>query len=463
MKKHLLTLPLKSESDVVLARRRARQLALILGFNSQDRTRISTAVSEIVRNAYQHALGGQVEFSVFDSIEPYTFSVVVSDQGPGIKNVESMLDESSDGKGLRGAKRLMDALNVTTVRGEGTTVRLDKILSMRTSPFSENEIKELTVSLNKVLSSNPIEEVHQQNQELIVTLEQLSQNQAQLDELNRELKQKNEDLMQLNAEVQELNSSLEEKVAARTNELAGARDVAVLANELKSQFIANVSHEIRTPMTGILGLSELLMSETEGEIKETATHIYSSSLVLMNLVNDLLDMSKLEAGKMDIVRQNFKIDDLFNGVVKNFSVSASSKNLRCEYVIDERLPETIWGASDRIGQVLQNLTQNAIKFSDEGTVRLSAEQISRSGASMEVKFAVQDDGPGISTEDQKKLFKLFVQLDGSLSRRHSGTGLGLSLSKNLVDLMNGSIGVDSEPGKGSKFWFIVPLTEEHAS
>lgn len=461
--KTLLSLPLKSESDVILARRRARQLALILGFNSQDRTRISTAVSEIVRNAYQHALGGQVDFVIADNEEPFKFSIFVIDQGPGIKEADLNFDESADGNGLLGAKRLMDGLAVTTTRGEGTTIRLDKFLTMRTSPFSEIEIKELTVSLNKVLSSNPIEEVHQQNQELLITLEQLSQKQAQLDELNRELKQKNDDLTKLNQEVQVLNASLEDKVEARTAELESARDIAVLANELKSQFIANVSHEIRTPMTGILGLSELLMRESEGEAHETASHIYSSSISLMTLVNDLLDMSKLEAGKMNILKDNFNVEKLIGDTINNFSVSASSKNLKCSYAIDEHLPATIYGASDRIRQVLQNLVQNAIKFSDVGTIRVTADLLSRENESIKVKFGVHDEGPGISSEDQKKLFRLFVQLDGSMTRKHSGTGLGLSLCKNLVDLMNGEIGIDSSPGRGSTFWFVLPLEEEHAA
>ncbi len=455
--KILLSLLLKNESDVMLVRRRARQIAHLLGFNSHDQTRVSTAVSEIVRNALVHAKDGRVDFCISDAIVPIRFVIDVSDKGPGIQKDSD--PDSPEQIGLKSAKQLVDKMDIIT-SGDGTTVRLEKNLTLRTLPFSPQEIDQIANSLTKLVAANPLDELHQQNQELLVALDLLSKSRTMLDDLNVELKQKNDDLTAVYAEMQRLNAQLEEKVKVRTAELEFARDEAIVANALKSQFVANISHEIRTPMSGILGLTELLVQETEGEQRETANYILNSATALMVLVNDLLDLSKLESGKLDIITEPFNVEVLVQEVTTAFNVMASQKHLTLTHNVEKNLPQTVLGAVNRVRQVLQNLVQNAIKFTERGGVDVNVKVLRRDDRLTYLKFTVRDTGPGISEIDQKKLFQLFVQVDGTTTRRHGGTGLGLALSKKLVEMMSGSIGVDSEVGAGSSFWFIIPVQEK---
>ena len=210
-------------------------------------------------------------------------------------------------------------------------------------------------------------------------------------------------------------------------------------------------------MGGILGMSELLTFETEGDAKTTAEIVFSSASRLMVLVNDLLDMSKLEAKRFEITHETFLLNEPVDEVYSSINILAKNKGLELEFAIEPELRREVTGDPYRMRQVLQNLVQNAIKFTESGKVSVTVTKQAITEDTVTVLFTIADTGCGISVENQKKLFKMFVQVDGTNTRKHGGTGLGLFLSKQLVELMGGEIGVYSEKGRGSAFFFTIPF------
>ncbi|MFN8549859.1 MAG: CHASE3 domain-containing protein [Candidatus Obscuribacterales bacterium] len=238
-----------------------------------------------------------------------------------------------------------------------------------------------------------------------------------------------------------------------------ARDQAIQSNLLKSQFVANVSHEIRTPLSGMLGVCELLAAaDTVSDTRELSSLILGSGRKLMTLINDLLDFSKMESGKFTLLEEDFSIELLLHDVANVMRTLADSRNIQLNVVCDSAVHGSFIGDSYRIRQVLLNLVNNGIKFTNKGEVTVSAGLADQSEDRAQVRFEVKDTGIGISPEQMAQLFEPYIQMDGSLTERnYGGTGLGLSISKKLAELMNGSIGCESEKGQGSTFWFAVPL------
>ena len=255
----------------------------------------------------------------------------------------------------------------------------------------------------------------------------------------------------------ELVSQLRDVTERRVfeDELLSARDAAEAAAKAKSEFLANMSHELRTPLTSIIGFSSLL-AEMEG-LSEGASHyvqrIATGGQSLLAVVNDILDFSKLEAGQVELDPHPFDPAGFIEDTVELLTTQAENKGLTLGLIIDDTVPACIEADAARLRQVLLNLVGNAIKFTSEGRVSVSVTHLV--GATPRLKVQVADTGPGIPAERRDRLFQRFSQVDGSVSRNHGGTGLGLAICKNLVKLMGGEIGVDSEDGKGSVFWFTI--------
>lgn len=243
---------------------------------------------------------------------------------------------------------------------------------------------------------------------------------------------------------------------AASEELIKAKEIAEKSLEVKEIFLANMSHEIRTPMNGMIALIDLLNdTKLDDEQKEYVSTIKKSSGILLNILNDILDLSKLEAGKMELRLMPVSVQGVLDKLISLFLQKAVSKGITLKSSMDAGVPVNILGDETRLLQVLSNLTSNAIKFTDHGDVHIQVELEKTLGTDIYLKFVVADSGVGVSPEDQEKLFKNFNQVDSSITKSHSGTGLGLSISKALCEVMGGEIGVKSEIGEGSSFWFTI--------
>jgi signal transduction histidine kinase/DNA-binding NarL/FixJ family response regulator len=233
---------------------------------------------------------------------------------------------------------------------------------------------------------------------------------------------------------------------------------ALEAARLKSEFLANMSHEIRTPMNGVLGMIELL-SRTGLDEKQRRYlgTLQTSAGGLMSVLNDILDFSKIEAGKMELREENCRVRVLVDEVTELFAARAELRGVHIEAIVEADVPSQVEADTERVRQVLSNLVGNAVKFTESGTITVRAAVEEYKGQLLQLRFEVKDSGIGIEPALQGKLFEAFSQVDGSLTRKHGGTGLGLAICKQLVALMKGRIGVTSELGKGSTFWFVLPL------
>jgi len=251
-------------------------------------------------------------------------------------------------------------------------------------------------------------------------------------------------------------------VSERTHELRGARDQAMEASRQKSQFLANMSHEIRTPMNGVLGAADLLArTELEEEQRDLVAILSRSGRSLLAIINNILDISKIEAGRLETQDAPFTLLDPFTGVVEMLSTQAEAKGLRLTLVTSPDLPQMVIGDAVRLGQVVTNLVGNAVKFTDEGSIVVDVkrdESTPPPSNQVVVRCDVTDSGIGISKRDAEHLFKEFTQVDASNTRRFGGTGLGLAISDRLVKLMGGEIGCRPNPSGGTTFWFTLPLT-----
>jgi signal transduction histidine kinase/DNA-binding response OmpR family regulator len=437
----ILQIALQSERDVVHARQRAREVGAELGLDNQDQIRLATATSEIARNAFRYAKGGRVTFSII--LEPeQLLEVEVADKGAGISNLDEIFEgryrsQTGLGMGIIGTKRLMDDFDIHT-SPDGTTVRMLKHLPLFRSKWTERSVRDLKHRLEERVPRSPFEEVEQQNQELLKTLQELRTRHEELELLNRELEDTNRGVVALYAELDE------------------RADYLRRASELKSKFLSNVSHEFRTPLNSIISLSRMLMDRLDGDLTaeqmKQIRYIESSARDLQDLVNDLLDTAKVEAGKVRMRPKKFEVHDLFSalkGMLKPLLADNTSVNLVFEEPEDLPSMRTDEG---KVSQILRNLISNAIKFTPDGTVKVSVLMLNE----QQVEFRVADTGIGIAPEHHETIFTEFGQVEHPLQERYRGTGLGLPLCRNLAKLLGGSIRLESQVGKGSTFFVRLP-------
>jgi two-component system sensor histidine kinase/response regulator len=276
-----------------------------------------------------------------------------------------------------------------------------------------------------------------------------------LDDLERIVQERTLELKAANNDLKSANLLL----IASTEKAQRMADAALAASDAKSGFLANMSHEIRTPMNGVIGMIDsLLGTELTDEQRESAKTIQSSAYALLLILNDILDFSKIEAGKMTFEKIEFDLREVIKNTIDLMATVALGKGLKLSYGIREGTATDLVGDPTRLRQVLLNLLNNAIKFSEEGEVFLEIVQISETDEEVELSFFVHDTGIGISEEDQRKLFKTFTQADTSTTRKYGGTGLGLAICRKLVELMGGTIEATSNLGTGSSFSFTLQFT-----
>jgi signal transduction histidine kinase/DNA-binding response OmpR family regulator len=252
-----------------------------------------------------------------------------------------------------------------------------------------------------------------------------------------------------NRELHEYQRDLEHKVEERTEKLEKA-------NKAKSEFLANMSHEIRTPMNGVLGMTELLLgTPLAKKQRQYARTIQNSAMALLGIINDILDYSKIEAGKLELESIRFSLETLLDDLTSIFAIKANDKQLELITRLQPETPTSLMGDPTRLRQILMNLMGNAFKFTEHGAVTLEITLLQQDRDGLFVRFGVSDTGIGLTPDQQARLFKSFSQADSSTTRKYGGTGLGLAISKQLAEMMGGEIGVDSVPGKGATFWFTA--------
>src|SRR3978361_2034358 len=431
----LLSVGLNQPEDIVAARYRARHIAALVGLDEASQARMVASVSEIARNAIAYAGGGRVAFAITRG-QPMTLCVRVSDNGPGFADLDAVLDGRTAGEGILSARRLMDDFAIE-IGKTGTTVTLSRRLA-NGAVFSAADIARIVGALGCGPAPSPVAELQTQTTELIATLSELRTRQEELERLNVELEDTNRGVVALYAELDERAEQLRQ------------------ASELKSRFLSNMSHEFRTPLNSVLALSRLLLDRAAGpltaEQERQVTYIRGSAETLTELVNDLLDLAKVEAGKLEIRPQYFTITELFGalrGVMKPLQ-----QNDAVELIFEEPINcPALFTDEAKVAQILRNLISNSLKFTERGEVRGSGVF---DPETRQCSLEVTDTGIGIAPEDHDLVFQESSQVANMLQFRAKGTGLGLPLSRRLAELLGGSLSLRSTPGTGSTFTLCIP-------
>ncbi len=417
----------RRESDIVRVRDRVRLAARELGFDNVTQIKLTTAISELTRNIYEYAGMGSITVSLIERVGRKGIEIVCEDQGPGIKDLDKIMagefkSRTGLGKGLTGSRRLMDEFYIASAPGRGTRIQAIKWFAP-----DQRQLKDLEQIRKEFFSaseSGMVEELQSQNQELVGVLGELTQSRHELEQINRELHQANQQLKQV--------------------------------DEIKSQFISTIAHEVRTPLNAILGLVQVLLRDRAEPLTprqhDTVARLEKSTAMLVRLVNDLLDLSRLQAGRMQIKLESFEPAELIDSIYNGLNQTAKDKDVIFAYEVEPHM-RSVMSDATKVTQVITNLSSNAIKFTPAGgTVTLKA---GPDGDQMWY-VEVSDTGIGMQEEQVPLIFEEFRQINVGSPHHTGGTGLGLPISKRLVELLGGRIKVASAPGHGSTFTVIWP-------
>jgi signal transduction histidine kinase len=436
----IATMALRGDENVVAARRLARKISGALNFDLQDQTRIATTVSEICRNAVSYGGGGRLDFALDGDAHPQILWVTVQDKGPGISDLDAVYDgrlqsRAGMGNGIVGARRLMDEFSIETGRN-GTRVTFAKRRPRDKSQLTPDQLTKFVRSIPADVP-DPQDELKEQDRELLQSLQELTSRSEEVESLASEIENTNRGVVALHGELE-----------ATAQELRRA-------SELKTRFLSNMSHEFRTPLNSILALTRLLLGRTDGDLtaeqEKQVRYIADAAVGLTDLVNDLLDIAKVEAGKLEVKPSRFTVSGLFGALRGLLRPLKTNEDVELIFEEPSGVP-ILFNDEGKVTQILRNFISNALKYTPAGAIRVSAvfKEPDR------ILFAVQDTGIGVPKEFQDLIFQEFEQVPGIFQAKHQGTGLGLPLSRKLAELLRGTVAVDSASGKGSTFFLDLP-------
>src|SRR5690242_6975684 len=442
----LLTVALRREGDILLARQRARQISLFLGFSSGDTTRITTALSEIARNALEYGGGGTVEFVIEGrALDREDLVIRVVDEGGGIADVPAVLSaqfrsRTGMGIGIKGSLALMDRFKITSTVGRGTTVVMAKTLPWSSKKVGAPEVARLVDELATTAQATPLGELQVQNQALLAALQELTQRQLEIERLGVTAGQARD--------------------RAEAAQLVAERSLVV-----RERFMALTTHELRTPLNAIAGYLDLLAMELAtslttkqidyfGRVQRACKH-------LLGVTNDFLDMAQGDAGRLKVARHDGAARHVMSEASALVAPQATARDITVH--LTETTDHVMYlGDVDRVRQVLVNLLGNAVSFTPKGgTVALVAARVTESppgsalGSGPWCVLRVEDSGPGIPSDKLAHVFEPFVQLSSAGQVSRKGSGLGLTVSRQLALLMGGDLTAAS-PGQGAVFTLWLP-------
>ena len=430
----------RREADIIKVRDRVRRLAQEMGFDSTTQIKITTAVSELTRNIYEYAKAGAITLAVAERGPALGLQVTARDDGPGIDEMRlrailrgSYRSSSGLGVGIAGTRRLMDEFDIETAPGAGARVTVVKWLPPEQAAVTTQRIEELRARLGGDADDSAVEELQRQNQDLLAVLGELEEKREQLERLNRELSESNRALNEANAKLRELS-------------------------EMKEEFLALTTHDLRSPLTVISGVISFFTSGRLGDLspeqKNMVAMMERNTQSLIELVNDLLDASKLESGTMRLDLASTDLRILVGELRETMEPLVREKGLQLHEALAAGLPP-VRADRAKLRRILVNLISNAIKFTPKGgQVEIKAER-----ANDLVRIAVSDTGVGIPAEDIPRLFDKYEQARSRATRSEKGTGLGLFITRQLVELHGGQIEVQSQVSQGSVFSFTLPVED----